>query len=189
MTEPAADPGFFLAPQEYDPAIPVESLSEHPRNPNQGDIGAIHQSMTAHGYYGGILVQRSTGWVLRGNHTYRTAKALGAVTVPGFWIDVDDAEGERIMLDDNHAARLGLDDDALLLALLAEHAQSDRGLPATYTGDDLDDIAARLADPEPPDDFPEFGDDIPTDYQCPSCSYRWSGNPAPKNTEEAEAGG
>jgi hypothetical protein len=164
--------GFRLAPQEYDPAIPVEALGEHPRNPNQGDTGAIHLSMGAHGYYGGILVHRGTGNVIRGNHTYRTAVQKGATHIPGFWLDVDDAEAERIMLDDNHAGRLGMDDQSLLAALLVEMAS--RGeLPATYTGDDVDNILAGLEEGLP-DGFGSLEENaeppIPPDARCPNCS-------------------
>lgn len=35
MTEPA-DGGFRLAPQEFDPQIPVDALREHPKNVNEG---------------------------------------------------------------------------------------------------------------------------------------------------------
>lgn len=133
---------FRLAPQEFDPAIPVAQIKEHPKNPNKGDTAAIGKSLAAHGYYGAILVQKSTGYALRGNHTYRQSVAAGALTLPGFWLDVDDAEAARIMLDDNHAARLGLDDDTLLAALLTE-LDEDGALPATYTVDDLDDVLAR----------------------------------------------
>ena len=29
----------------------------------------------------------------------------------------------------------------------------------------------------PPEDFPEYGDDIDVDYRCPKCGYSWSGMP------------
>lgn len=171
--------GFRLAPQRFDPAIPVDALSEHPDNANQGDIGAIHASMADHGYYGGILVHEASGRVIRGNHTYRTAVQQGATHVPGFWLDVDAAEAKRIMLDDNHAARLGIDDQALLAAALRELAEAGK-MPATYDGDDLDAIIKGLQDPLPPDEFPPFGDDLDTKYQCPGCGYEWSGSPRPQ---------
>ena len=30
-------------------------------------------------------------------------------------------------------------------------------------------------EPEPPDDFKEYGDDIDTEHVCPKCGYEWSG--------------
>jgi hypothetical protein len=32
--------------------VPVDSLETHPRNVNQGDIGAIYESIGANGFYG-----------------------------------------------------------------------------------------------------------------------------------------
>jgi hypothetical protein len=31
--------------------------------------------------------------------------------------------------------------------------------------------------PTPPEDFPEYGEEIATDYCCPKCGYEWSGKP------------
>ena len=34
---------------------------------------------------------------------------------------------------------------------------------------------AELSGADPPDDFPEYGDDIDTEHKCPKCGYEWSG--------------
>lgn len=145
MTEPA----FRITDQEYDPAIPVSGIREHPDNPNQGDVGAISESMDEHGFFGAVGVQRSTGYILWGNHRYRTAEMKGATTVPGFWLDVDDDEAGRILLVDNRASRLATFDERKLVELLTAHARTARGLSGTgYDGDDLDDLIQQL---QPPD--------------------------------------
>jgi hypothetical protein len=134
-----ADTGFKLAEQQFDPAIPVESISEHPANPNQGDIGAISESMDAHGFYGAVLVQASTGYILAGNHRYRAARMKGAASVPGFRLDVDDDTAARILAVDNRTAKLASVDEAKLVELLTGAAMAPRGLAGTgYDGDDLD---------------------------------------------------
>jgi hypothetical protein len=58
--------------QEY-AIVPVDSLETHPRNVNQGDIGAIYESIGANGFYGAIVAQKSTGRILAGNHRYQAA--------------------------------------------------------------------------------------------------------------------
>ena len=58
--------------QEY-AMVPVDSLETHPRNVNQGDIGAIYESIGANGFYGAIVAQKSTGRILAGNHRYQAA--------------------------------------------------------------------------------------------------------------------
>ena len=42
----------------------------------------------------------------------------------------------------------------------------------------LDGLLTDQAAPEAPDDFPEVDEDIPTEYECPKCSFKWSGKPA-----------
>lgn len=176
MTAAPAE-GFRLAPQEFDPAIDVTAIREHPKNVNEGDLGAIDSSMRKHGMAGGVLVQRSTGYIISGNHTYRTAVGQGAPAVPGFWLDVDDDAAEQMMLDWNHSARLGRDDPFKLAALLVELAGRD-ALPATYGRDDLDEILADIDQGEGM--FPDAGDDLPTEHECPSCGYKWSGKTTPR---------
>lgn len=144
---------FKIADQEFDPEIAVDRIAEHPENYNEGDTGAISESMDEHGMYGAVLVQKSTGFILVGNHRYRAAKAKGAASVPGFWLDVDDDEAKRIMMVDNRTARLSTFNEHQLVALLTDAASSARGLAGTgYDGDDLDDLMAALNQPYVPDD-------------------------------------
>ena len=176
-------PVFRLAPQEFDPAIPVDKLREHPLNVNEGDVGAIDSSMRAHGMAGGILVQKSSGFIISGNHTYRTACGQGAATLPGFWVDVDDDEAVRMMMDWNHSGRLGRDDPYKAAQVLVELAGRD-ALPATYSRDDVDDLLAQLDQAEA-GGFPGYDDDLPTPHECPRCHYKWAGSPAGKTPADA----
>jgi hypothetical protein len=145
-TPHAAEDSFWLADQEYDPAIPIDAITEHPDNPNQGDIGAIAESMSEHGFYGAVLVQRSTRYIVAGNHRHRTAKAKGAQTIPGFWLDVDDDTALRILAIDNRSTHLATFDESKLLALLTGLAARPRGLRGTgYDGDDVDDLVRAIA--------------------------------------------
>jgi ParB-like nuclease domain len=140
---------FRVASQEFDPEIPVEGIREHPDNPNQGDVGAISESLDEHGFFGAVGVQRSTGYILWGNHRYRTAMIKGAATVPGFWLDVDDDAAGRILLVDNRTTHLATFDERKLVELLTAHARSGRGLAGTgYDGDDLDDLIQALTPPD-----------------------------------------
>lgn len=161
--------------EEVDP----RRLTPHPRNVNQGDFGAIQESIEQNGFYGRIVANRRTGHILAGNHRWQVAKSLGYDTVPVEWVDVDEEEELRILLADNRTTRLGLDDTAKLSELLAELANTPTGLSGTgYDGDDLDRIIADLAGgdgAEAPEIFPEKNEDIETDYCCPKCGYRWSG--------------
>jgi hypothetical protein len=150
---------FRLAAQEYDDAIPVGSLTEHPANPNVGDVGVISDSLDAHGFLGAVLVQRSTGRVLAGNHRLRTAVAKGATTLPGFWLDVDDDEAEEILAIDNESGRRGTYDEGKLIALLTRRSDSPRGLkPAGFTDARLADLLHKWEPPPGDADFAGTGD-------------------------------
>jgi len=141
MTDPPA-----VIPQRYDPCIPLGDLREHPANPNQGDEGAVCESLDAHGFYGAVLVQESTGIVFAGNTRLRSARDKGMAGIPGFWCQVDDDTRDRILSVDNEATRKGRNDESKLVALLTGLAQQPRGLEGTgFDGDDLDALIAAMA--------------------------------------------
>jgi len=132
MTDPVP---FYEAAQEFDPAIPLDSLREHPKNYNKADEELLARLLDAHGFYGGIIIQKSSGLILVGNHRYRKAKQKGAVTMPGFWLDVDDDEAEEILAADNLSSKLAVFDEARLIELLTARQESPRGLAGTGYGD------------------------------------------------------
>ena len=142
--------------------VPIDTIRPHPENPNQGDDGAITQSLKHHGQYRAIVVSEATGNIVAGNHTYLAAKANGETKILAHLIPNLSLEDEkRIMLADNQYARLATSDDALLVELLTELAESQDGLIATgYDGDDLDLMIADLMrdqeepEPEPPIEVP-----------------------------------
>src|SRR5690242_3881489 len=133
--------------------VKLDALKKHPSNPRMGDVGAIVQSIEANGFYGTLVVQRSTGYVLAGNHRLQAAKATGLKEVPVVYVDVDDETAKRILLADNRTNDLATYDNDQLAELLQELAESE-GLEGTgYDGDDLDALLKELNDP-----LPEGGD-------------------------------
>jgi hypothetical protein len=105
--------------QEYDPAIPIGEVTEHPDNPRRGVDSAVAASIEANGFFGAILVHKDTGHVLAGNTRLRAMRAAGETTVPGFWVDCDEPTARRILLADNRISDLAHYDDTLLLSLLS----------------------------------------------------------------------
>jgi hypothetical protein len=108
----------YTVDQTFDEAIAVEELSEHPDNPRRGDDEAVAESIDANGFFGAVLVHKQTGHVLAGNTRLRVARAADEPSIPGFWIDCDEATAKRILLADNRVSDLAYYDDQRLLAVL-----------------------------------------------------------------------
>jgi hypothetical protein len=124
-------------------ARPIDSIKPHPKNVRQGDIGAIAQSLEAHGQYVPVVVQKKTKHIVKGNHTWRAAKQLGWETVAVLELDLTDRQALDLLLTDNKTSDQALYDDSALADLLQDLAKSKQGLENTgYTGDDLDDLLA-----------------------------------------------
>jgi len=122
--------------------VDIDSVKPHEKNVRQGDIGAISESLKAHGQYRPIVVDRRTKKILAGNHTWKAAKALGWQQITAGFIETkDDNEALRILLADNKANDLATYDEAELIDLLKQIADTSEGLLGTlFDGDDLDDL-------------------------------------------------
>ena len=122
-------------------SVPIDSVIPHPDNPRLGDVDAIATSIEANGFYGALIVQASTRFILAGNHRWRAAKQLGLAKVPAIVVDVTDEMARRILVVDNRSSDLASWDEPALVALL-------ESLPTLEgTGFDLADLAA-LRPPE-----------------------------------------
>lgn len=123
----------------------IDAVQPHPRNPREGDVGAIHQSIEANGFYGTIVAQKSTGYILAGNHRWQAMAASGAKEIPVTWLDIDDDHATRILLADNRTNDVASYDVEALSNLLQELAESTHNLQGTgYDGDDLDELIADI---------------------------------------------
>lgn len=133
--------------------IDIDAVQPHPKNVRHGDIGAISESLKAHGQYRPIVVDKRTNQILAGNHTWKAAKALGWKEISvGFVTTKNEDEATRILLADNRTTDLATYDDSALADLLKELASTDQGLDGTlFDGDALDQLLLDL-DREPFDD-------------------------------------
>jgi len=160
-----------IASQDYK-ILPLTSMKLHPKNPKKGDVEAIGESLVANDFYGAILVQKSTGYILAGNHRWKSASEKGMSEVPVIVVDCDDATAERILLADNRIADLGSYDDKALTALVKDAQVHSGSLSGTgFMGVDLERM---LAKEKPPENFPEFTEQVKVSYTCPKCNFTWS---------------
>lgn len=142
--------------------VAAGDLSCHPDNPRRGDVDAIRVSIRANGFYGALVVQRSTGYILAGNHRFMAAQAEGLAKVPVIYVDASDDDAKAILVGDNRLSDLAENDPALLAALLQAIQSREQGLTGTgYSDDDLAELLAAGIDgdeglvgedeaPEPP---------------------------------------
>ncbi len=98
--------------------VPVEQLLPYPGNARRGDVEVIRESLRRNGVYKPVVVQRSTGYVLAGNHTVQAAAEEGWATLPAVHVDCDDDTARRIVLVDNRSNDLAMYDDSALANLL-----------------------------------------------------------------------
>lgn len=126
--------------------VDINLITPHPQNVRQGDIGAISESLKAHGQYRTIVVDDRTKHILAGNHTWKAAKALGWKQISISVIETEsDEEALRILLADNRANDLAIYADDDLAKILKELAATETGLVGTlFDGDDLDDLLFKL---------------------------------------------
>ena len=121
-------------------AVDIDSLVEHPQNSRQGDVGAIVESLEAHGQYDPIKYRAETMEIVVGNHRWKAMRALGWKKVAAIPLDIDADEALRILLNDNRSSDLASYDElALIETLKALPDLSGTG----FTGDDLDDLIAQ----------------------------------------------
>jgi len=117
---------------QVDEVAAIDSIEPHPENPNKGDRESIGESIDANGFYGKVLVQKSTRRILVGSHRWAEMKAAGETEIPVTLLDVDDDRALAIMVADNET-RSGADAvaDAVIAAVDAmEQDVTDRSAMA-----------------------------------------------------------
>lgn len=98
--------------------IRVDELELYPGNAKKGDVEAIQESLEENDQFSPIVVQKSTRFVLAGNHTLLAARKAGWETIDVVVIDVDDKRALKINLAANRTADRGSYDPDARAALL-----------------------------------------------------------------------
>jgi ParB-like chromosome segregation protein Spo0J len=161
--------------------VSVDDLTTHPGNPRRGDLASVKASIEVNGFYGTIVAQRSTGYVLAGNHRLMAARELGMEQVPVVWVDCDDTRARAILAADNRTSELGgFDSEAL--AQLLESLRIEDALVGT--GYDEGSISALISSLDSEDaminQVPESlaqevdVDSFELDCKCPRCGFEFN---------------
>lgn len=166
--------------ERYEMDVPIDELKLHPANDREGNVEAISDSLTENGFYGAIVAQTGTGYIVKGNHTFKALIEQGAKTVPAvIWIGVDDDRALAILLADNHIAESGSFNDLQTLRNLKNLKAKAPGmlLGTGFTEDRIKNLVrtvkSRGAPPrqrKPPSDPVFF-------VTCPCCGASFTGKP------------
>jgi len=167
----------------HDQLVPLEKLVPNPRNPNQhppAQVALLAKVIAHQGWRSPVVVSKRSGFIVSGHGRYEAAKVLGLAAVPVDFQDFPtDADEWAHLVADNRLAELAEVDDAALRGVLGELKAADFDLD--LAGFDANALAGLLADPPepvPPEDFKSVDENVPTEFQCPKCQFRWSGKPA-----------
>lgn len=159
--------------------VEINSLKPHPQNPNKGQVEAIAGSIGANGWYGRVIVQHSTGFILAGEHRWRAAMQQGATRIDIQPVDCDEHTALRILAVDNRTSELAQRDPEALAALLGELSHEGHLEGSGYAQRDLEGLLAELTPPSiqsqeldgsremDPEQFSQF------DCQCPRCGFEF----------------
>ncbi|NDE01742.1 MAG: hypothetical protein EBZ91_08325 [Gammaproteobacteria bacterium] len=126
--------------------LPISDLKPHPRNPRKGDVDAIAQSIRMNGFFGVIVVQRSTMQILAGNHRWQAARKVGLTRVPVMLLDVDDVAARKIMLADNRTSDFASYDQDELAGLLKSVLADDTLIGTGFDAGDVDKLLGQVVD-------------------------------------------
>lgn len=114
------------------PLLDVYEIKHHPRNVRRHNLAAIVESLRTYGQQSPIVVQKSTGFICKGNGTVKAARdVLGWTHIYGSVEDFDDDTALRYLLADNRTSDTSENDKAALGALLHELDAGTGGLQGT----------------------------------------------------------
>ena len=128
--------------------VALINLKPYPNNPRKGNVDLIVESLEAYGQYKPITVNKRTGEILAGNHTYEAAMKLGWKKISVSYVDVDNATAAKIVAIDNRTSDKGTYDTEMLLKLLDEMPDL---LATGYEQEDYDDLLALLDEETTPE--------------------------------------
>ncbi|MGI9458447.1 MAG: ParB N-terminal domain-containing protein [Pirellulales bacterium] len=164
--------------------VPANELRPNPKNwrthPQQ-QSDALKGVLSEVGFADACIARELEDGTLLLLDGHLRAETSGTEIVPVLVLDVDEAEGDKILatldplasMADSNAETLdellrnvNTSSEALnqLIASTAEQA----GLYTKIDGPTAEE------DKEAPEDFKEFDEDIETDKECPKCGYKWA---------------
>ena len=177
------------------PIRKLKDLLPDENNANRGTergTGLLEESMRRFGAARSVVADKK-GRVIAGNKSVEAAASAGiegVIVVPSDGkklvvvqrtdLDLDERDARELAVADNRVGQLNLDWAPGALEAMGR----DGFLSQMFTQEEWDALLARA---DAPDEFGEVGEDVPTDYECPRCHFKWSGKPKPGGADGAKA--
>lgn len=154
----------------------LSALKPHPRNPrvhSENQLAALASAIGEFGFTVPVVIDESDV-ILAGHGRVAAATAIGLKKVPCVVIaGLTEDQKTAYVLADNRIAEMARWDETMLTDELRSLQDVGFDLGGIGFGKDfLDDL---LTEPEAPEEFPAFDENIETQHQCPKCGYEWSG--------------
>lgn len=158
----------------------LSKIYPYPKNPRThppAQIALLAELMKKFGPDQDIVVDED-GVILKGHGRRLAAIAAGRVDYPVTQrLGLSETDKAAMRIQDNQVALLAGWDQELVRGEIA--ILKTDGFDVGLLGFGEQQLVQFLTTPGPPAEFQQFGADIPTEHECPSCGYRWSGKSAP----------
>lgn len=104
-------------------------------------------------------------------------RLVGDQDVPVLILDVNEEEAAIILASFDQIGSMATVDEAMLNELIGSIETQDQEVADLLSGlvADAELATAGMDDKVAPEAFPEVGEDIETEHECPKCHYRYSG--------------
>lgn len=127
-----------------DSVVEIRSIQKHPRNVRRGNVNVLMTSLRKFGQMSPLLVQKSSGHIVKGNHTWEAAFNLNWTHIAANVEDMDDDTAYAYLLADNRASDLADYDKEALARNLQTLADSGKLQDSLWTADDMDDVVSSI---------------------------------------------
>ena len=154
----------------------IDELKPYVHNPKthpEAQIDKIARSIEEFGFLVPILIDGDNS-IIAGHGRLLAARKLGLAEIPTICIDhLTEAQIRAYRIADNRLTESAWDLE-LLESEIAILQDTDFDIDLTGFDDiDLGEMFSDVSDEEPPEEFPEFDENMETENECPKCGYKW----------------
>lgn len=133
-----------FAPELLPLVHPIDECKPHPENVRVHKLSFIQRSLARFGQQTPLTVQKSTGYICKGNGTWAAAKALGWDRIAFHVEDFDDQTAKLYLFADNKASDLATNDAAKTVEGLRKLVDGPGITDSLWTLDELEDLEYHL---------------------------------------------